>query len=226
MTTTTKISTILFDLDGTLLDSAKDLHQCLEKILIVHHRPPIGLDKIQHHLNAGAVGFLEMGFGNNISAEKLAALREEFLAYYDSLIFEGQSHFFPGTLELLSMLKEKNLQWGIVTNKRERFTTPILKNIGILDHAAVVICGDTVEKSKPSPAPLLTACKKLQISAAECCYVGDSIADMIAAKDSPMPGLLALWGYWPRLKYSIQGWPYTALLHQPEDLFRACRQLR
>jgi phosphoglycolate phosphatase len=212
------ISHILFDLDGTLLDSAKDLHACLCKVLAAHHQPNISLETVQLHLNVGAVGFLKLAFGEGISPEKLEALREEFLQYYEDLIFEGQTHFFPGTIEVLNQLEKNNLRWGVVTNKRERFTRPILKNLGLLDKASVIICADHVKQAKPSPEPLYLACETLKTNMKDCCYVGDSLADMLAAKAAPMPGLLALWGYWRYLQYSIQNWPNASILHQPDDL--------
>lgn len=212
------ISTVLFDLDGTLLDSAKDLHTCLEKVLKDHHRPSLNVSTIQAQLNIGSIGFLKLAFGDDISAEKLQTLREEFLNHYDKLILNGQSHFFRGTLELIQQLEEKNYRWGIVTNKYERFTLPTLKNLGLFERAAVIVCADHVNQIKPAAEPILKACKIIKTPVTECCYVGDSLSDMLAAKAAGMQGLLALWGYWPQLKYSTQDWPYTKILHQPADL--------
>jgi 2-phosphoglycolate phosphatase len=208
---------VLFDLDGTLLDSARDLHACLIKLLQQYQLPAVDLSAVQLELNQGVAALIKLGFGNTISVAEQSQLRNELLNYYHDLMDQQQAHFFPGTISLLNQLTENNITWGIVTNKFERFTTPILKNLNLLDKAKVVICGDQVSKNKPSPQPLFIACRQLNVDPTLCCYVGDSLNDMLAAKAASMPGLLACWGYWPRLHYSIEGWPYTKILYQPQD---------
>lgn len=220
MKTMTK-STVLFDLDGTLLDSAKDLHQCLNQLLSEHQLTSIDLATVQLYLNHGAAGLIELGFGKHLSTSELSHLHQRFLNLYHELLDNQRAHFFPGTLELIQELGHKQITWGIVTNKHQRFTLPILKNIGLFDKASVIICGDMVKNSKPDPEPLLLACEQLGVNTSQCCYVGDSLADMQAAKAAQMPGLLACWGYWPRLNYSIADWPCSAILYKPEDFFAA-----
>jgi 2-phosphoglycolate phosphatase len=214
---------VLFDLDGTLLDSARDLHACLNRLLTDHNKPLVNLIEVQKILNHGASAFIKLGFGDVLSLAEQEQLQDQLLNYYQELMDEQQAHFFSGTLGLLHKLTEHNICWGIVTNKYERFTKPILKNLGLLEKASVVICGDQVRQSKPSAEPLLIACKQIQTDPKLCCYVGDTLPDMLAAKAAQMPGLLACWGYWPRLHYTIESWPYTEVFYQPDNLFNSLK---
>ena len=215
---TAPINRILFDLDGTLLDSAKDLHDCLNNVLTAHGKPCVDLSLVQQHLNVGARGLVQIGFQEPLEEKILDQLQQEFLSYYTRLTFTEPAHFFEDTLILLNTLFEKGIAWGIVTNKHERFTRPILENLGLLDKTQVLICGNMVSKGKPSPIPLYMACNHLKIAPDQTCYVGDSLVDMQAAQRAGMPGLLVLWGYWKRLGYSIEGWPYQQKFATPLEL--------
>ncbi len=209
---------LLFDLDGTLLDSAKDLHTCLNQLLDRYHRAPVELSTIQHHLNVGAMGFIEFGFGKNLSNKVYAQLKSEFLDLYETHLLKEKAHFFKGTIELIKQLRTLNIDCGLVTNKHERFTIPILKNVGLLDDFSVVVCGNQVSHPKPSPKPLWQACKLFKIPPEETAYVGDSRVDLTAAKEARMPALLACWGYWHILKYDISAWLPDKIFYQPEDV--------
>lgn len=209
---------VLFDLDGTLLDSAKDLHSCLNKILDAYSCSNIDLDLVQQNLNAGAKGLIALAFQEKSAPKNLETLRQELLTCYTDMSLHSRAHFFEGTLSLLHSLSKNHIPWGIVTNKHERFTRPILQNLDLLDKTGAIICGDMVTRGKPSPIPLLMACNQLNIKPEEAIYIGDSLADMQAAQNALMPGFLVLWGYWQRLRYSTEDWPCTRKLEKPEEL--------
>jgi len=214
---TQKFAGILFDLDGTLLDSARDLHACLTRLCVLYQQPAVTLLQVQCHLNQGATALIRLAFGEVLSETVEHELRTKLLDDYQSMMDNQPVHFFDGTLQLLNALTAQKISWGIVTNKYERFTIPILKNLNLYDQAQVLICGDHVRNAKPDAEPLLKACVALQCDPTACCYVGDNLHDITAAGAAGMPGFLACWGYWPRLHYSIEGWPYSAVFYQPED---------
>lgn len=211
---------ILFDLDGTLLDSAHGLHACLSKLCLRYQKPIVRLIQVQRHFNEGALGLIRLAFGGGLSATEENDLRQQLLDEYAALQDHEPAHFFPGTLSLLHTLRTQNNVLGIVTNKYARFTIPILKNLELLEHLQVVICGDQVQEAKPAAEPLLKACAELNVDPTQCCYVGDSKQDMLSAQAAGMPGFLACWGYWPRLHYSIENWPYTEVFYTPEDFLK------
>lgn len=213
----TLFAAVLFDLDGTLLDSACDLHACLNKLCLAHDQPAVTLLEVQRHLNQGAVGLIRLAFGDALDPMTEQTLRQQLLDEYAFMMDHQPVHFFPGVLPVLQALSEKKICWGIVTNKAERFTIPILKNLHLLEQAQVVVCGDHVLEAKPSPEPLFYACKQLAVLPSACCYVGDSLQDMLAARAAEMPGFLAHWGYWSRLRYNTTDWPYSAVFDKPED---------
>jgi N-acetyl-D-muramate 6-phosphate phosphatase len=215
---TSRFAAVLFDLDGTLLDSARDLHVCLNKLCHVYQQPPVPLMAVQRHLNQGALELIRLAFGDNLTANAERKLQQELLDDYALMMDQQPVHFFSGVLTILNTLTEKKICWGIVTNKAQRFTIPILKNLDLLGQAAVVLCGDQVGAIKPSPEPLFQACQQLAVAPSACCYVGDSIQDMLAANAAAMPGFLAHWGYWLRLRYDTENWPYTAAFDAPQKL--------
>lgn len=211
-------ATLLFDLDGTLLDSAQDLHLCLNQLLTSRHQPLVELVEVQRIINQGVSGMIRLGFGDQLSKETHDQFSHQLLNRYREFLAKEPAHFFPGILTFLQTLSAHQIKWGIVTNKWERFTRPILKNVHLLDQASVIICGDKVRESKPSAEPLLMACEQLGENPEECCYVGDSLNDLLAAKNAGMPGFLACWGYWQQLRYSVEDWPYTQVFYHLEDL--------
>jgi 2-phosphoglycolate phosphatase len=212
-----KINTILFDLDGTLIDTAKDLCRTLNVLLAKYQLPPLDYTQARPYAGYGARKLLELGF--NLHADDAAdypRLREEYLALYQEYFLDN-SVLFPGYAEVLQQLESANLQWGIVTNKPTRFTLPLLKHLDLYQRAACVVCGDTLSTNKPDPAPLHYACQQVQTTVEQCLYVGDTKNDMLAAQAANMPILIATYGY------VLPGeqphtWPVDGLLQQPKDL--------
>lgn len=213
------IELILFDLDGTLLNSGKDLHACTNQLLARYNKPPLDLELIEKNINRGSMGFIELGFGKHLTQKTKKQLQEEFFNLYQDFLLHEKVHFFEGTHELIKNLYQANFRLGIVTNKITRFTMPLIEHSGLAHCFDAIVCADQVKHPKPAADGLLKACTDLSLDPIHACYVGDTRFDMDAASAARMPGLLALWGYWPYLKYDISSWPVTKLFHKPEELF-------
>lgn len=189
-----KIKTILFDLDGTLLDTAPDLAAALNEMLIRHQRSPLPYANIRPVASHGSRGLLHLGFNITENDPEFADRVQEYLTIYNRHLCQ-QTQPFPGVTELLHYLTSRKLQWGIVTNKLAWLTEPLLTHLGLLEKTTCVVSGDTLTKRKPDPAPLLHACELLTSNPAECVYIGDAQRDIEAGKRAGMHTLVALYGY-------------------------------
>ncbi len=185
---------VLFDLDGTLADTAPDLGYALNQQRLSRGMPELPIEAVRSHASSGARGLLKIGFGIEPGQSGYEALRDEFLDIYEENLARN-SRLFPGVSTLLEQIERRGLRWGIVTNKSERFTFPLLRALALIERAACVICGDTTPNPKPHPAPLLAAAKKLGIPAPQCIYVGDDVRDVQAGHAAGMPVVVARYGY-------------------------------
>lgn len=188
------IRAVLFDLDGTLVDSAPDLAAAVESMRQARGMPPIPLGNYRHMAGAGARGMLGIGFGVSPDDDKFGALREEFFDRYEQCLKE-RTEPFPGVPALIQYLMRLGLSWGVVTNKATRFTMPLIRSISLFDSASVVICGDTTAHSKPHPLPLLEAAQRIGVPPQACIYVGDDHRDVLAGRAAGMPTVVASYGY-------------------------------
>jgi 2-phosphoglycolate phosphatase len=209
------IKAVLFDLDGTLLDSAPDLVASLN-----HLRADLGLDAmplkdLRHFASRGAIGLIKAGMPP-CDDETLATWREAFLSHYEKNSFI-HSRSFDGVESLLSELSNRDIPWGIVTNKMEYLSFPIIEKAGWLSRASVVICGDSVANSKPHPEPVLAACRTIGIDPANALMVGDDIRDIEAGKRAGSHTAFALYGYADSESQSEFD-ADTALIHSPEEV--------
>ncbi len=193
-TRTTRYSGVLFDLDGTLLDTADDLGQALNFVLAKYDFPQVAREVFRPVASDGAKGLLELGFQEQLAEFDYEQLREEFLTYYQANIAK-HTVLYPGISELLLELEQKNIAWGIVTNKPEGLTRELLPHFAPLAKCNVVIGGDTLATRKPDPAPLLFACEQLQVNPQHCLYVGDALRDIEAGNRAQMTTMVAAWGY-------------------------------
>ena len=184
---------ILFDLDGTLADTAPDLAQALNKLRLERGMEPAPYESLRPFASAGARGLIGAGLGLTPEAEEYEALRIAFLNNYEAAI-AVHSRLFEGVPELLAQLDRSGIAWGIVTNKAMRFTDPLVPMIG-LGHAACVVSGDTTPHAKPHPAPLLEAAQRLGKAPEQCWYVGDDMRDIQAGRAAGMLTVAAAWGY-------------------------------
>lgn len=191
-----KYEAVLFDLDGTLLDTAPDLAAALNHVLQRENKATLPLADIRHVASDGALGLIKLGFNINAEHPEYLKLKEKILAYYQSNI-DQHSCLFLGMEKILDYCEENFIPWGIVTNKPGYLTERLLKKLRLLDKAQCVVSGDTLKQRKPDPAPLLYAAKLLNRTPERCCYVGDAERDIVAAKAANMTAVGALYGYIP-----------------------------
>lgn len=187
---------VLFDLDGTLVDTAPDLAHALNEARAAEDLPPLPLEQVRPHVSRGGRGLVEIGFDD--AAGPPAALaerrRERLLAAYAAAVCVD-SALFPGMSASLARLEAAGVHWGIVTNKPLRFTEPLLAELHLNSRAAVVICGDTLPHSKPHPAPVRHALEQVGLSAADTLMIGDDPRDVQAGRAAGTRTAVAGWGY-------------------------------
>ncbi len=188
------IQAVLFDLDGTLADTAPDLAGALNRLRAEFRLAPLQLEITRPHTSAGARGLLKVGFDLDPSNERYTAMRDRFLDLYEEAICV-HTRLFAGMPELLAELDRRAVAWGIVTNKPSRFTEPLVRELELHLRAACVVSGDTTEKAKPAPDSLLHAARAIRLAPAVCLYVGDDARDVQGARAAGMPVIAAGWGY-------------------------------
>lgn len=187
---------ILFDLDGTLADTAPDLGAALNAMLQQDGMPPLPDEVIRPWVSWGALRLIRLGYGEALAPERIADLRRRFLVCYEAGLCR-ESRLFPGVPEALHALERAGIPWGIVTNKPGWLTEPLLAALGLAERAGAVISGDTLPFAKPHPMPLLHAARELGVAPARCAYVGDNVRDIEAGKAAGMYTVAAAWGYIP-----------------------------
>lgn len=210
------INGVLFDLDGTLLDTATDLGHALNTILIKRNIAPLSHDLIRPAAGQGCRGLLKIGLNMEETHPEYPSLCTELFRHYHSHLADTTT-FFPGMETVLEHLEKANIPWGIVTNKPERFTTKLLDSLQLTQRAACIISGDTLKKSKPHPEPILHACQLIQQDPAECLYVGDSEVDIIASRAAGSPSVIAMYGYIPP-EANPKQWNADGYIQQPMDI--------
>ena len=190
------ISTILFDLDGTLVDTAPDLAYALNLQLLRHGKQALPYEAIRPFASHGSRGLVGLGFGVSPNDDNFLAMRDEYLSIYDT-VFMRSPVLLPGIADLLQAIEHKGIKWGIVTNKPRRFTIGLIESmrLNLENRAACIVCGDDAPQPKPSPATLLMACKQMKVKPENCMYVGDAERDVIAGKAAGMQTVVALFGY-------------------------------
>jgi N-acetyl-D-muramate 6-phosphate phosphatase len=210
------ISTILFDLDGTLVDTAPDLGHALNLQLIRHGKSPLSDAEIRPFASHGSRGLIGLGFGITPQDDNFIAMRDEYLALYDT-VFTRSPILLPGIDALLNIIEQKDLSWGIVTNKPRRFTQPLIKSMALHKRAACVVSGDDAPQPKPSPATLLLACEQIGVKPQNCIYVGDAERDIQAGRAAGMQTVVALFGYID-ITDKPDEWGADALIESPHQL--------
>ena len=188
------VRSVLFDLDGTLADTAPDLGFALNQQRVKRGMPELAIVDLRIHASSGARGLLQQGFGIRPEDTGYLEMRDEFLDIYEKNLSRSTA-LFPGVSTLLNDIEERGLSWGIVTNKAERFTFPLLRALRLMDRAACVVCGDTTPHAKPHPAPLIEALSKIGTSADQCVYVGDDERDVQAGHAAGMSVVVVRYGY-------------------------------
>ncbi len=207
---------ILFDLDGTLLDTADDLGAALNYVLKKYGLPSIPPALYRPVASDGALGLLNLGFGDKLKDYNMEQLRKEFLTHYEENI-AVHTKPYQGVEHLLTELNKQNIPWGIVTNKPIGLTQLLLPHFDIFDGCTITLGGDSLPVRKPSPEPLLHACQHLKISPSNCIYLGDAPRDIEAGNRAQMHSVIAEWGYIPA-EEKITLWQADQHCTQPEQL--------
>ncbi len=211
-----KLSCVLFDLDGTLVDTAPDLVLCLNKALSSHGLMTVSADTIKPFISFGAVAMINESLDQSISEALRADILETMLDLYQNNIAE-HTVFFKGMSETLDAIEAQGLKWGVVTNKRERFTNPLMDALKLTARAACIVSGDTTTNPKPHVEPMLAACKQAAVKPQECVYIGDASHDIIAGKNAQMKTLAALYGYL-KPEDMPETWGADALIKSPKQI--------
>ncbi len=210
------ITTVLFDLDGTLVDTAPDLGHALNLQLKKYDKPTLTDAEIRPFASHGSKALMHLGFDVSPDDDHFIALRDEYLDIYERVLTRAPI-LFDGMQTTLDSMMHQGLNWGIVTNKPGRFTVPLIASMGLDKQAACVVSGDDAPKPKPSPETLLLACEKIKVKPAHCLYVGDAERDIEAGRAAGMKTVLALYGYIDQTDKPLT-WGADAVIHQPQDL--------
>ncbi len=192
------LQAVLFDLDGTLVDSAPDLGAAADKMRVDRGLPSYPLERYRPMAGAGGRGMLEIGFGMSPDHPDFIAMREEFFVNYENCLTE-RTVPFDGVNELVKALLSRRLAWGVVTNKAERFSLPLTRQMPLFASAGVVVSGDTTPHAKPHPEPLFEAARRMGVDPARCLYVGDDERDIVAGLAAGMGTVAATYGYLGRV---------------------------
>lgn len=211
-----KISSVLFDLDGTLLDTAPDMTNALNLLLAEEGKEPLTTEFCRDHVSHGSVAMITLGFGNQQDTDEFERRRLRFLHIYErNLCLDTK--LFDGMDELLLFLEDNAIRWGIVTNKPAFLTEPLLKELNLSERACSVISGDTLEKRKPHPDPLYLAANQCGSLATECIYVGDAERDIEAGNRANMKTLIASYGYIDETQNPLD-WGANGVIEYPDEV--------
>jgi len=207
---------VLFDLDGTLIDSAPDLGSAADQMRVARGMPSLPLDHYRPMAGAGARGMLGIAFGISPQDPGYEVLREEFFRNYEACMTQ-RTFAFDGVAPLISALETRGLPWGMVTNKAARFTETLTRAMPLFSRAAAVVSGDTTPHAKPHPAPLLEAARRIGVAPGACVYVGDDERDILAGRAAGMLTVAATYGYLGAKADTAQ-WGAHAAIDSPAQL--------
>lgn len=207
---------VLFDLDGTLIDSAPDLAGAANELRAAHGLPALPFECFRPMVGSGARGMVGVAFDVGPQHERFAELRDDFLRRYEQRMML-ETRVFDAVLPVLEALEQGQRRWGIVTNKAARFTEPLVRSLGLHSRAAAVVAGDTTPHSKPHPAPLLEAARRVGLEPSRCMYVGDDVRDVQAGRAAGMTTVVAGWGYLG-IGEPIEAWGADFIIRRPAEL--------
>ena len=206
---------VLLDLDGTLLDTARDMAQALNRLRVAEGLEELPFERIRPLVSHGAPRLIRLGFGEP-DAGRYEALRTRFLEYYRAAL-AVHTRLFDGFGHVLDTIERVGLRWGIVTNKPGWLTNPLLEELGLAARCGCVVSGDTLTERKPHPLPLLHAAALLRLEPRACVYLGDAERDVQAARNAGMIPLVAGFGYLNEGEDPAD-WQPEAVLARPEEL--------
>jgi phosphoglycolate phosphatase len=212
------IDAILFDLDGTLVDSAPDLGAAADKMRTDRGLISLPLSAYRPMAGSGARGMISVAFGLTPQDGAFDALKEEFFQNYEACMTE-RTYAFEGVAELIAQLCQAGIKWGVVTNKSQRFSLPLTKSMALFGSALTIVSGDTTPHAKPHPAPLFEASRQLQVDPGCCIYVGDDERDIVAGRAAGMPTVAAAYGYLG-VASDTAAWGADATILSPSGLLK------
>ncbi|MDO8786465.1 MAG: HAD hydrolase-like protein [Sulfuritalea sp.] len=207
---------VLFDLDGTLADTAPDLGGALNQLLLEQGRGQLPMAKLRPHVSSGARGMIGAGLGITPADPAYADLQQRFLAIYQDALCVG-TRLFEGMAEHLDELEAHCIPWGVVTNKSQRFAIPLMEGLGLRQRCACIVCGDSAQRPKPHGHPMQLASALIGVAAADCIYVGDDERDVISGRTAGMTTVIAAWGYLGGDKPPAS-WGADAIAASPQDI--------
>lgn len=216
-----RFDAVLFDLDGTLVDSAPDLVGVLNRLLAEEGRPPAAYALARNEVSNGAAGLIRLGFGPDLTAERYDALRRRFLELYSDAVCADSKPFLM-LEDILAAIA--SCAWGVVTNKPHAMTVPLLERLGLTHGCGCIVGGDSLPQKKPHPAPLLLAARQLGVTADRCIYVGDAPRDIEAGRAAGMATIAAAYGY-IRPSVDVHAWGADVVVRRPSDLTGAIEGL-
>lgn len=220
MSALTRPRCVLFDLDGTLIDTAPDLGYAANQVRAEAGLPPLPDARYRPVASAGARGLLDVALGLRPDDAEYAARRDRFLKHYRANLARA-SCLFPGMEDALVAFERGGIAWGVVTNKPQWLTDPLMAALGLTGRAACVVGAVDGVPVKPAPDSLLRACRLVGLGAPDCLYVGDDRRDILAARAAAMPVVAAAWGYLGDGE-DVHAWNADAVLARPEDLQTLC----
>jgi len=189
-----KISTVLFDLDGTLIDTAPDMAGALDMLCDEEQRTRLPFSEVRPVVSNGSVALITLAFGDNMDTETLDRLKTRYLEIYQHNL-AIHSRLFDEMEHLLTQLEQKNIKWGVVTNKPGWLTEPLMQALDLHERAACIVSSDSTKNRKPHPEPMHYACKLANTRPEECVYVGDARRDIEAGQNAGMKTIIAEYGY-------------------------------
>ena len=211
-----KINTVLFDLDGTLIDTAPDMAAALDTLCKEENIDILPYDIVRPHVSHGSVALVKLAFGNELNDETLNRLKHRYLEIYkdniaiSSVLFDGMNH-------VLNQLEKTNIKWGVVTNKPGWLTIPLMQALALDQRASCIVSGDSTENRKPHPEPMHYACELASSKPEECIYVGDAQRDIEAGNNANMKTIIALYGYIDSTE-DITKWNANELIQSPSEI--------
>ncbi len=211
-----KPTLVLFDLDGTLVDTAPDLAYALNLQRQRHGLPILHEDLIRPYASHGSTGLLKVGFGIDKQHSDFDHYVAEYLSLYGQ-VFNRHPHLFSGMGDLLNTFSQLDIRWGVVTNKHRQFSQPLMDKLGYASQCACLICGDDVSQPKPSPEGLLNACKQLGFLPEDSIYIGDAERDIQAGRAAGMRTVIAMYGY-ISAQDAPQEWHADHMIYHPQEL--------
>lgn len=216
MTNIHRVQAILFDLDGTLADTAPDMANALNTLFKIHSKPTLDFELVRKNTSRGSITLIQLGFEETLAQEYMHQLRDEFLQIYADNLCK-QTQLFPGVTELLESLDNSDIPWGIVTNKPGNLAEPLVQELGIAFNAVCIVSGDSLARRKPDPDQLHHAATMLGINEQNTLYMGDDPRDVIAGKAAGMKTAVAAYGY-IQDDQDPSTWEADVILQQPLDL--------